>query len=701
MAKNQRTTRYPWLPLCLAAAVFVSLCGAWALAQEQQEESEATWRAMPPVEWLRLSDSLWRIEDGTVAYLVRRGGKALMINTGAGRALRDLAPAEVTAVEGVLVTHHLRPVTQGLGRAVHRGAWIAAPASEARLLAEAETFWRETALRDVYVFKPDLATPVHNLPVTKTLVGGKTFTWQDLNFEVIETPGPTAGAISLVAKIDELTVAFTGELIVGDGQLPNYWNMQYRYGDSGLPGLRATRASLREVMKRQPALLLPARGSVIADPAGTVERLEKRIAALEKLLDAKPLGRGIRNNDHPLPHLYWQRGSYLMVGDDGHALLVGYPGLDLRGWGGPEWLGKLRRKGVFNALDGVVLLGYQDDHVAGAPGLASTFGCPIYTSSEVAQALRTDLPDPFSLLRAGQFDARIQPSVVSTGDGANAEDLLGGHRVRFVPLGGHSYHQLAMLVELDGEQVLFTGDTIAPTEPLTGDLNSLCRIERPGYGYADAAAWLQKLRPTMAATNHHGLIELNAERIEGFAAWARALEPAFTALLATRNYREGLDPFARHAVAPFHLVMDKPANKNFRIIAHNEKRGPLAVQYRFLLPEGWKLQTRSRDDPNAYEDTLNTVRVRRDDVTTWTLDLRLIPPPDLAPGRTLIPVDIVDNGDYLGQILHLVVDCAFTPPEPWRPASGLTPYDFSSERYRNFAWLPPRRGGQRVLWRGW
>jgi len=684
------------LGLWLAGLFAVSLLAAAAVLA--QEDIATAVRAMPPVKWQRLSDNLWRIEDGTVAYLVRSGDQGLMINVGAGRSLRDLSPAEIARVDGVLVTHHLRPVTQGLRAAARRGAWIAAPAGEARLLAEAETFWRETALRSVYIFKPDLTTPVRNVPVAKMLGGEKKFAWRNISFEVIDTPGPTAGAISLVARIDDALVAFTGELIVEDGKIPNYWNMEYSYGDNGLPGLRATRAGLTEVLKRQPAILLPARGPVIAQPQEAAARLLERIGAVEKLFAVEKLKKGVWDDDHPLPHLYWQRGSYLLAGDDGHAVLIGYPGLDVRGWGGPKWLGKLRDKGVFNTLDAIYILGYQDDHLGGVPSLATTFGCPVYTSSEVAQALRSDGPDPFTLFRAGQFDARVRPSVVAAGE-QSPEIEWRGYRLRFVPLGGHSYHAMAILATIDNERVLFTGDTLLPTQPLSGELNSFCRIEWPGFTYADAADWLQKLAPSLAATNQYGLIELDAARIAGFGEWARSIEPTLTPLLAARTYHEGLDPNARHSVTPFQIIMDKPAERVFRVAVRNEKRGPLAVQYNFHAPKGWLLQARSREDPNVFVDTHNAVRARRDDVTTWTLDLRLTPPADLTPGRTVIDIDVVDGGEFLGRILHLIVDCGFTPPEPWRPASGLTPYEFARERNRNFAWLPdPGRGRQRLLW---
>lgn len=667
-----------------------------------ERRSSRTVRDMPPVIWRQLSENLWRIEDATVAYLVRNGDQGLLINIGAGRSVGDLSPAKVKKLDGVLVTHHLRPVTQGLPRAFEAGAWIAAPAGEARLLSEAEAFWKQVPLHSAYIFKPDLTTPAASVPVEKKLKGNSTFSWRGIDFEVLDTPGPTAGAVSLVAELDGRKVAFTGELIVDDGKIPNFWNVQYAFGDNGIPGMKATRRALARVLKHEPQWLLPARGEVIRDPQQAVENLDQRMDAVQKLFTALPVNQGFWGpDDHPLPHLYWANGSYLLAADDGHAVLIGYPGIDYKNWSGPDWLAKLRKKQIFSSIDAIFLLGYRDDHVGGVQSLATTFGCPVFTSTEVAAALRTNGPDPFDRYRAGQFDGRLKPNIVETGHGPKAVMRWRGYQLRFIPFGGHSYHQMGIFVCIDGERVLFSGDSIRPTNPLIGDFNCFCRVAEPGHTYADAAGWLAELKPNRVATTHHGLHGISTKQIAQYGEWAKAIEPTLSPLLAARSYRQGVNPNARYNITPFQVELRPPNQQRIQISVRNEERGPLNVQFRFCLPAGWTLQTRSRQDRRTFVDAGSIIKTRRKGVTIWTADLRLAPPDDLQPGRTVIPIDVVDGKRYLGQVLHLIIDHGTTAVTPWRPASNMTPYSYADKKYDLWDWLPhQRRSPGRILWSG-
>jgi len=686
--------------LCLLVATALLLAAALPLFAASR--SRVRRRAMPPVIWNRLSDNLWRIDDGTVAYLIRSGDKGLMINVGAGRALRDLSPAEVTVLEKVVVTHHLRPVTQGLPAAAAAGAQIAAPVGEVRLLGDAERFWAEAPLRNVYFLKPDRQTPTRNVPIAQELKGGSSFRWHDITFKVVSTPGPTAGAIGLVTEIDGNKIAFTGELIVNDGQIPNYWNMHYVVGDNGLNGLQATRESVKAVMRHDPEWLMPSRGPLIDDPIESAKRLNERIKAVEKLFTAEKLGQGFFGPDeHPLPHLYWRPGSYLLVGKLGHAVLIGHPGVDDNGWGGPEWLADLRKKNVFDTIDMIILLSYQDDHVGGVQAIATTFGCPIYTSREVGQALRSGGPDPFSRFLAQQYEGRLKTRIIETGDHPQAMMKWDRYLLRFLPFGGHSAHQMGLYTVIDGVEILFSGDSILPVDPLIGDFSCFHHVGVPGMTYADAAEWLHNLKPEKAASMRHGLIDLNKKKIEQYRRWAQAIEPTLTPLLASRTYREGVDPYARHEITPFQVTYRPPDQQRIKITCRNVVKGPLNVLYRFDLPDGWRLQTRSRQDRNRFIDTGKVIRAKRRSVTLWTEDVRLIAPPDLSSGRTVIGIDVVDDGRFLGQTLHLIVDHGLTAPAFWTPACKLTPFVFAEKKTDIWSWLPDRLRTRKLWQRAW
>ena len=57
------------------------------------------------------------------------------------------------------------------------------------------------------------------LPVSRWVQEGDVVKWHGVRFDVFDTPGYTRGAVSYVATIDGKKMAFTGDLIYGDGQL--------------------------------------------------------------------------------------------------------------------------------------------------------------------------------------------------------------------------------------------------------------------------------------------------------------------------------------------------------------------------------------------------------------------------------------------------------------------------------------------------
>ena len=666
------------------------LCGAGRLGA--QEDTAGFFRDMPPVAWTKLSPNLWRIEDATVAYLIRSGDKALMINIGAGRALQDLSPAGVEKIDGVIATHHLRTVTQGLPAAAAAGAWIGAPAKEALLFTDAVRFWSEIPLRNVYHFKPDLMTLTTNVPVAKNLDGGDTLTWENIEFKVLDTPGATAGAISLVAEIDGRKVAFTGDLIVNDGQIPNYWNMQYSYGDGGLPGLRATRKSVDRVLGQKPLWLLPARGPVIEDPPRAAAALGQRIAVVEKLFGpAKMSGKMISTDDHPLPHLYWHKSSYLLTAEDGHAVLIGFSGLDLADWAGPQWLDDLLHHGAFKTIDAIFILNHQDVHLGGVQSLVTTYGCPVYTSSEVIQGLCQAGPDPFLFFRPGLHQGQFKPHIVGTNGDPKSTMEWRGYQFKFLALGGHSYHQMGLFTIIDGARVMFTGQTVRPTNPLTGYFVPWSGLEIPHYTYADAARRIKELLPNKLAAAEDGLLAVDEKILDDFETWAKALEPTLTPLLGSRTYHEGVDPTARYNIYPFMINLRAPNLQRTTVSVRNAIKGALNVQYRFILPSGWLLLAPDQEDRNLFVDAQGTIKANRKGITAWIEPIRLVSPSELPNGRTVIPIEVIDDGHYLGQIMQLIVDQGYVGPEPWTPASGLSPYEYNLKRYKVWKWLPKRK----------
>ena len=82
-----------------------------------------------------------------------------------------------------------------------------------------------------------------------------------LRFEVIATPGHTTGSISLMAEIDGVHVAFTGDLIAGPGKVWSLSATQWTY--NGAEGVAYSVSSLTDLREREPERLLPSHGAPV------------------------------------------------------------------------------------------------------------------------------------------------------------------------------------------------------------------------------------------------------------------------------------------------------------------------------------------------------------------------------------------------------------------------------------------------------
>src|SRR5581483_12066582 len=152
----------------------------------------------------------------------------------------------------------------------------------------------------------------------------------------LPTPGHTVGSVTYFAQIAGKVVAFTGDLIYGDGQVWSLAATQWTY--TGVEGQIASSISLALLADRAPDLVLPSHGEPIADPQRAIASTR---AALRELIglrreDDWDFEEWFRNPWQELsPHLLRSRTSmatsYVLRSDSGRALLVD--------WGYDLWTG--------------------------------------------------------------------------------------------------------------------------------------------------------------------------------------------------------------------------------------------------------------------------------------------------------------------------------------------------------------------------
>lgn len=155
-------------------------------------------------------------QSGSVnAVGIKRNGKIIAVYRAAQPAVQ------------LLITHHRRDVTSRASGDNGKASTVLAPAAEAKYFLETsaywEAFWKK---RFHYYAQQSTKILVEPVKVGRWVKGGDVVEWEGLRFEVLDTPGFTRGSVSYLTTIDGKRMAFTGDLIYGDGKIFDLYSFQ-------------------------------------------------------------------------------------------------------------------------------------------------------------------------------------------------------------------------------------------------------------------------------------------------------------------------------------------------------------------------------------------------------------------------------------------------------------------------------------------
>jgi glyoxylase-like metal-dependent hydrolase (beta-lactamase superfamily II) len=434
-------------------------------------------------------------------------------------------PADVVSdADLVLFTHARRDVVWAGQDLVARGAKAIVPLSASGFFTGVDTFWNDQVSARYHDYdQQSTKWPTIPMTVSRFVGEGDSILWHGIPIRVIDSKGYTRGAVSYLAHLDGMDVAFTGDLIYGDGRIMDIYSMQDRIPDADVRGYHGYAArmadlivSLEKIAALDPDILVPVRGPVIEDPQQAIGKLIGRLRQLyenylsvnayrwytgqerHNIMAARVLPPDMavgwmdyaetRANPDWLVH---HGNSKLILSRDGSGFLIDC-GME-RVY---EDMLEVEENFPCSRIEGMFITHYHDDHTNFVNGVQEKYACPVYATAELADILKQ--PHAYRLPAMTSEPIR---GLVTVPDASVM--LWKEFRFTFYYLPGQTIYHDALLVEKkDGEKIFFAGDSFSPT-----GLDDYCLLNRnpiqPGMGYLYSLDLLRGLPPEAWIVNNH------------------------------------------------------------------------------------------------------------------------------------------------------------------------------------------------------
>jgi len=589
-----------------------------------------------------------RFRDACNVYVLHADGEAVLVDFGTGAVLEHLAELGVSRVTDVLVTHHHRDQVQGLARAVSAGARVWVPPLERELIDGVDARWQARKVVNDYDLRQDRFSLLEQVPVAGTASEYRERGYGAVQAYALPTPGHTVGSVTYLVEREGRRLAFSGDLVHGDGKLWSLAATQWSY--SGIEGLAATFFSLGVLEGREPGLLLPAHGDPVEHPAAALRTARARIEELAALRLESPWSLADmleRPWAEVTPHLLRNRtsfaNSYALLSESGSALLVdfGYdvatgiaPATDRVGRRPLLWaLDALRRDHGVERIEAVVATHYHDDHVAGFELLREIEAAAVWAPENVAPVLEE--PERFDL-PCLWFEPIAVDRVLSLGEPvAWHEYELTAHA-----LPGHTLYAAAIAFEADGRRVLAIGD-----QHSTGGARPILNYQyRNRYRVGDferGVELLERLRPDLLVSGHWPPEDVTPELLERLRGDARRVEELHRELLPVEGF--GPEGFGAR-IEPYRATLAAGECVELEVTVRNPFDRPHRATVTLVVPAGWPVPAAQECELPAHGEDVVRFELRTDGATPVR--------------RARIAVDLTVGGTPFGQQAEALVDVA-------------------------------------------
>lgn len=609
-----------------------------------------------------ISSHVGMFHDVANVGVIRSHGKTLLIESGEGSILEAAKSFGIDSIDWVLYTDHLRDKCSGAGRLKKAGAKIAVPAGEARFFRDATAIWEsaDTNIYDRMDFRPDLFALRSSVVPDRELRPGDIFQWEGLDIRVIPTPGPTDGSVSFVVEIDGRTIAFTGDLIYGPGQILNLYMLQKRFpgmtGDYwGFGGAASDLLkSLDVILSNKPAILVPAHGVVMHDPTNAVATLKEKMRAMMvnylttaawriyfsgdfDAVDIKaspgpefevPMLPALPSPKAPSWLHHATSTSWYIQADDGTIFL-----LDCGFHPVVETLAQLQKHRKMRGVDGIWISHYHDDHVQSVNEVRRRYGAKVYAQAELRDILEN--PTAYSM-------PALCPESIHVDHPFMEGEVLNwkGYKLTAYYFPGQTIYHDGLLIEHEGTRIFMSGDSFA-----NFGIDDYCSYNRnflgdePGYEHCFRL--LLRLKPDMLVAAHWGPIPCSEEYLRKALGLLKERRKILSAMLPWDDPNFGLDPSwiraypYRQSVLPGQLV-------TLEARVYNHSASPREATVELRAPAGW----RTLQPEPAIVLPHGEGKIR----------LKAIAPPNPSIRRDVLGLAVQFDNRNLGEITEAIVD---------------------------------------------
>lgn len=450
----------------------------------------------------QLMPGLHQFADSCNVYVICEGDQAIAIDFGSGAWLSHARKLGLPAITHVYLTHHHPDQCAGLAHHTPPGCVVHAPAGE-------EAFYSRAGLQALnarggggWFPRESYSTLTHSLPadlVKHDMKGFGDHYWQNRRLRFIHTPGHGRHAVSILLDHAGRQLVFCGDAAHDGATIHQPYHLEWDHWTG--QGAREASLGIQRLADLAVDLLLPSHGPVIT------EQPRKQLQALVKKLDAFAASKGSlcpgekdryitpsRFLDHDvkeiIPGLFWfHNGGYLLVSQTGEALITDPHG-DLK------QLDALLAQLPPLRITAQLVTHYHSDHMSAVQDVRQRYGAKLILHPSVAHMLAQGGSHHVPFL----IDHPVFPDETWPLQGQWSWNEF-TFDIAHMP--GQTWWHCGFMTTLNGQRVLFGGDTFQPASRWNGT-GGYCSINgcRLIEGFAHTAQTILDWNPHLIVNGH-------------------------------------------------------------------------------------------------------------------------------------------------------------------------------------------------------